>query len=77
MPQWAKGSSVAAAVVLLTAAAQIQSLTWELPYIMGVAIKKKKETNSVYQPKKVLLLITSIYPPRYKNEAPWRHNFSV
>ena len=44
MPQWAKGSSVAAAVVLLTAAAQIQSLTWELPYIMGVAIKKKKQT---------------------------------
>ena len=34
--QWVKGSSMA------TAAAWIQSLTWELPYAMGVAIKRKK-----------------------------------
>ena len=33
--QWVKGSSVA------TAVAQIQSLAWECPYDMGVAIKTK------------------------------------
>ena len=42
--QWVKGSSVAAAAatVQVQAAAQIQSLAQELPYAMGVAIKKKK-----------------------------------
>ena len=35
--QWGKGSGVA------TAAAHLQSLTWELPYAMGVAMKLKKK----------------------------------
>ena len=39
--QWIKGSGVAVAVVQVTAAAQIQSLAWELPYTAGVAAKKK------------------------------------
>ena len=39
LAQWAKGSSVAAAVVEVTAAAQIRSLVQELPYAMGAAIK--------------------------------------
>ena len=37
--QWVKGSGVAAAV------AQIQSLAWELPYNMGVAMKKRIGKN--------------------------------
>jgi len=37
MAQWDKGSSVAAA------GAWIQSLAWELPYAVGVAVKKKEE----------------------------------
>ena len=37
--QWIKGSGVAVAVVQVTAAAQIQSLAWELPYTAGVATK--------------------------------------
>ena len=32
--KWVKGFSVASAV------AQIQSLAWELPYAVGVAVKK-------------------------------------
>ena len=35
--QSVKGSSIAAVV------AQIQSLAWELPYAVGVAVKKKKK----------------------------------
>ena len=38
--QWAEGSSVAAAVAQVAAAAQIQSLAQELPYAAGAAIKK-------------------------------------
>ena len=34
--QWVKGSGITAS------AAWIQSLAWELPYAMGVAIKRKK-----------------------------------
>ena len=37
LAQWVKGSSVAATV------AQIQSLAWGLPYVMGAAMKKKKK----------------------------------
>ena len=40
-----KGSSIAAAVVQVTAIAQIQSLAQELPYASGVAIKKKKKLH--------------------------------
>ena len=39
--QWVKGSGVAADV------AQIQSLTWELPYASGMAIKKKKKRHAL------------------------------
>ena len=39
--QWVKGSSIAKAVVWVTAVAQIQPLARELPYAVGVAIKKK------------------------------------
>ena len=41
--QWVKGSGIAAAVAWVTAAAQIQSLAWEIPYAAGAAIKKKRE----------------------------------
>ena len=37
--QWVKGSDVASAVVQVTAVAWIQSLTWELLYAEGAAIK--------------------------------------
>ena len=37
--QWVKGPTVAAAAVLVTAVAQIQSVTRELPYAVAVAIK--------------------------------------
>ena len=39
LPQWVKGSGVTAAEAL------IQSLAWELPYTMDVAIKKKKKAT--------------------------------
>ena len=39
---WVKGSGVATAAAQIAAAAQIQSLAWELSYAMGVAIKKQK-----------------------------------
>jgi len=41
--QWVKGSGIGAAVSWVTAAAQIQSLAWEIPYAAGAAIKKKRE----------------------------------
>ena len=37
-----KGSSIATAVAWVAVAPQIQSLAWELPYALGVAIKFKK-----------------------------------
>lgn len=39
---WAKGPGVAAAVALVGAGAQIQSMAWELPCIVSVAIKNWK-----------------------------------
>ena len=38
--QWAKGSGFAAAVAQFAAVAQIQSLTQELPYAMGMTKKR-------------------------------------
>ena len=38
--QRVKGSGVAAAAAQVSAVAQIQSLAWEFPYGLGVAIKK-------------------------------------
>ena len=38
--QWVKGSSIAAPVAQVAATARIQSLAWELPYAMGVVMKK-------------------------------------
>ena len=43
--QWIKGSGVATAATQVTASAQIQSLTLELPYAAGIAIKKKKKNG--------------------------------
>ena len=40
---WIGSGIVAIAVALAAAAAWIQPLAWELPYAMGVALKKKKE----------------------------------
>ena len=37
-----KGSGIATDVAQFSAVAQIQSLTWELLYVMDVAIKNKK-----------------------------------
>ena len=37
--QWVQGSSIAAAVVQVAAAAQIQFLSWDLPYATNVTIK--------------------------------------
>ena len=42
LAQWIKKSSVAAAMVEVSAVAQIQSLAQELPYAVGAAIKLKK-----------------------------------
>ena len=41
LEQWAKGSGIATAVVLVTATARIQSLAWELPDAASAAFKKK------------------------------------
>ena len=38
--QWVKGFGTAAAAVQVAAVAQIQSLAWELPQTLGVAINK-------------------------------------
>ena len=40
--QWIKGSGVAAAEGHVAAAAQIQSLAWELPYAVAVGAAKKR-----------------------------------
>ena len=45
--QWIKVSGVAIAVAQVVAEAQIQSLAWELPYTMGVAIKLKQKVTMV------------------------------
>ena len=38
--QWVKRPGIAGAAKGVTAAAQIQSLTWELPFTMDTTIKK-------------------------------------
>jgi len=47
--QWVKGSSVAAAAVWITVAAQIRPLAWKVPYAKGAAIKKKKNTTGLHR----------------------------
>lgn len=43
MAQWIKESGIVTAVVQFTAVAQVQSLAWELMYIVGTARKRKKQ----------------------------------
>ena len=40
-------SSVAVAMARALAVAQIRSLAWELPYVVGVALKKKKNSTFI------------------------------
>jgi len=42
--KWVKGSSVATAAAQVAAAAGIQSLARELPYVSGAAKKRKKKS---------------------------------
>ena len=46
--QWVKGSCIAAAVAQVAAVAQIQPLTWELPYVTSTAKKRKKWWSCVF-----------------------------
>ena len=48
LAQGVKGSSVAAAEMWVTAAAQIQSLAWDLPCAVGVAIKKSPSSDRCF-----------------------------
>ena len=45
--QQARGPSVATAAAQVTAAAQIQSLSWEFPHAMGVTITGKKRKKRI------------------------------
>ena len=40
---WIKGFDIATAAALVEAVTQIQSLAWELPYALCVALKKKEK----------------------------------
>ena len=53
--QLVKGSGVATAMTWVIAAAEIQSLSQELPYAVGTAIKKERKE----------ILITSMKPSTY------------
>ena len=44
--QWVKGSGIATAAAEVAAAAQIQSLAWELPCATGMAMKKIKPNKN-------------------------------
>ena len=57
MMQWFKGSGIAIAVVWVTAVTRIQSLIWELPYNVGVAIKLEERKKKVK-----IRLINLIHP---------------
>ena len=46
LAQWVKVSDVATVVAQVTAAVQVQSLAWELPYATGTAIKTHTHTNT-------------------------------
>lgn len=48
--QLVKGSGVATAMTWVTAAAEIQSLAWGLPYATGLAIIKKKRKRNTLAP---------------------------
>ena len=66
------GSGIAAAVVQVTAAVQIQSLTQELPYAMGVEKKKKgwiKDKCSTTEEVKWQTQIVGYYEVIQKNET--------
>ena len=45
LAHWLKGSDVPTVVAQVAAGAWIQSLTWELPYATGAAIKLKIKTK--------------------------------
>ena len=57
---WVKLSSVAAAVAMIRATAQVQSLVRELPYAKDGAIKKKRAINYCSHKTKDLNLGTEI-----------------
>lgn len=61
--QWVKGSSAATAVTQVTAAAQIESLAWELQYAVGTAIKKFLKRSKSYKGS------SSIWNPRDRTQA--------
>ena len=44
LAQRVKGSSIAATMARVAAAARIQLLAWELPYAMGASINRKKKS---------------------------------
>ena len=46
LAQWLKESIIAAATAQVAAVARIQSLVWELPCVMGAAIKLKKKKKT-------------------------------
>ena len=46
--QWVKGSSLATAAVEVLAVARIQSLAWDLPGAVGVAIRTDQITNDPF-----------------------------
>ena len=50
--QWVKGSGMAVAAV-----SQIQSLAWEFPYAVGVALKRKNKSSQLYEIGSVSMLI--------------------
>ena len=63
LAQWVKGPNIAAA------AARIQSLAGELPYAVGVAIKKKKDQNFILPPASIPIP----FPEREKQQK-FLHN---
>ena len=57
--QWVKGASVTTAVAKVTTGAWIQSLAWELPYAVGMTIKKRERDLQKY--KTINLLLTKSF----------------
>ena len=66
---WVTRSSIGTTVAQVAAAAQIQSLAWELPHAVGAAIKRKRkpQRNKQKLSVKKLFLHLQIRKARHKD----------
>ena len=71
--QWVKGSCVAVPAVQFAAAAQIQSLTWEPPYLADAAVNKEERRED----KKEIPMVKWIVMSKFSSVLEILYSFKI